>query len=94
MQQTSAEVDRLEQRNAQAVSNLKQLEATLDTVPRSDLQAAYTAALDIQKRMLMMRGQLENYRAINTTLADVADLRKIAETLQQVSDWPARLMRP
>jgi two-component system sensor histidine kinase DegS len=57
LQQTSAEVDRLAQRNAQSASALKQLEATLDTVPRTDLQAAYTATLDAQKRLFMMRGQ-------------------------------------
>jgi two-component system, NarL family, sensor histidine kinase DegS len=87
LQQTSAEVDRLAQRNAQATSNLKQLEASLDTVPRADLQAAYTAALDAQKRLFMMRGQLEKLQSDQHNVGRyVAYLRKVAESIQQLSD--------
>ncbi len=87
LQQTSAEVDRLAQRNAQATSALKQMEATLDTVPRSDLQASYTAALDAQKRLFMMRGQLEKLQSDQHNIGRyVAYLRKVTESLQAVSD--------
>ena len=68
IQQTSAEVERLAQRNAQAAGHLKQLEVALDTVPRADLQGAYTTAMDAQKRLFMMRGQLikhQNMRQSN-----------------------------
>jgi two-component system sensor histidine kinase DegS len=87
LQQTSAEVDRLAQRNAQATSALKQMEATLDTVPRSDLKASYTAALDAQKRLFMMRGQLEKLQSDQHNIGRyVAYLRKVTESLQAVSD--------
>jgi two-component system sensor histidine kinase DegS len=86
LQQTSAEVDRLAQRNAQATSALKQLEATLDTVPRTDLQAAYTAALDAQKRLFMMRGQLEKLQSDQHNIGRyVTYLRKVTESLQSES---------
>ncbi len=89
LQQTSAEVDRLAQRNAQATSNLKQMEATLDTVPRADLQAAYTAALDAQKRLFMMRGQLEKLQSDQHNIGRyVGYLRKVTDSLQSVSDKP------
>lgn len=63
IQQTSAEVDRLAQRNAQATNRLRQLEMNFDTVPRSDIQEVYTAVLDAQKRLFMMRGQLEKLQS-------------------------------
>ena len=85
LQQTSAEVDRLGQRNAQATSSLKQMEANLDTVPRTDLHAAYTAALDAQKRLFMMRGQLEKLQSDQHNIGRyVLYLRKIGESLASV----------
>ncbi len=81
LQQTSAEVDRLAQRNAQAAGHLKQLESNLDTVPRADLQAAYTALIDSQKRLFMMRGQLEKLQSDQHNIGRyVANLRKVAES--------------
>ena len=85
IQQTSAEVDRLAQRNAQTASYLKQLEAHLDTVPRADLQSAYTAALEAQKRLLMMRGQLEKLQSDQQNIGHyVSNVRSVYETLQQI----------
>jgi two-component system sensor histidine kinase DegS len=87
IQQTSAEVDRLAQRNAQAASHLKQLEASLDTVPRADLQVAYTTALDAQKRLFMMRGQLEKLQSDQQNIGRyVAHLRRITDALQKTPD--------
>jgi len=87
IQQTSAEVDRLAQRNAQAASHLKQLEASLDTVPRADLQGAYTTALDAQKRLFMMRGQLEKLQSDQQNIGRyVAHLRRITDALQKTPD--------
>ena len=62
-QQTSAEVDRLAQRNAQATNRLKQIEAQFETVPRSDIQEVYNAVQDAQKRLFMMRGQQEKLQS-------------------------------
>ena len=95
LQQTSAEVDRLAQRNAQATSSLKQLEASLDTVPRVDLQSAYTATLDAQKRLFMMRGQLEKLQSDQHNIGRyVAYLRRVTESLQSVSDRSSSTMAP
>jgi two-component system sensor histidine kinase DegS len=63
IQQTSGEVDRLSQRNAQATNRLKQLEMHFDTAPRTEIQEIYTAAQDAQKRLFMMRGQLEKLQS-------------------------------
>ena len=63
IQQTTTEVDRLSQRNAQATNRVKQTELHFDTVPRSEIQEVYNALLDAQKRLIMMRGQLEKLQS-------------------------------
>ncbi|MGH2593708.1 MAG: ATP-binding protein [Anaerolineae bacterium] len=81
IQQTSAEVDKLAQRNAQATNRVKQMEINLDTVPRADLQKAYTEAQEAQKRLLMMRGQLEKLQSDQQNLSRLANLlRRSLET--------------
>lgn len=95
LQQTSTEVDRLAQRNAQATSSLKQLEASLDTVPRADLQAAYTAALDAQKRLFMMRGQLEKLQSDQHNIGRYVDyLRSVTDSFQSGADRPGSFATP
>ncbi|HLF26775.1 MAG TPA: ATP-binding protein [Anaerolineae bacterium] len=84
IQQTSAEVDRLAQRNAQATNRVKQLEINLDTVPRGDLQKAYTEAQEAQKRLFMMRGQLEKLQSDQQHLSRLTDaLRRSTELLSE-----------
>jgi two-component system sensor histidine kinase DegS len=86
IQQTNAEVQRVEQRNAQAVNRLKQMEAALDTVPRPDLYTSYTAVLDVQKRLLMLRGQFEKLQSDQQHVSRyVTAQRQLLESLQQLS---------
>ena len=79
-QQTSAEVDRLSQRNAQATNRVKQLEARFDSVPRPEIQEVYNAMQDAQKRLFMMRGQLEKLQSDQQNLQRyMAHLRSLLE---------------
>ena len=87
IQQTSAEVDRLAQRNAQATNRVKQLEIHLDTVPRDDLQKAYTEAQDAQKRLFMMRGQLEKLQSDQQTLSRLTNV--LRRSIDALSGLPA-----
>jgi len=81
IQQTTAEVERLAQRNTQATNRLRQVEAALDTVPRDDIQEAYTTVLDTQQRLFTMRGQLEKLQSNQRNMARYLDLlRGILET--------------
>ena len=81
IQQTTAEVERLAQRNTQATNRLRQVEAALDTVPRDDIQEAYVAVLDSQQRLFTMRGQLEKLQSNQRNMARYLDLlRGILET--------------
>lgn len=80
IQQTSTEVDKLAQRNAQATNRVKQLEMNIDTVPRTDLRQAYNEAQDAQKRLFMMRGQLEKLQSDQQNLSRLVNhLRRALE---------------
>lgn len=74
IQQISGEVDRLAQRNVQIANRLRQVEVNIDTVPRSDIQEVYAASQDAQKRLFMMKGQLEKLQSDQKNLQKYADL--------------------
>lgn len=78
IKQTAAEVERLVQRNAQATTRLRHVEAAFDTVPREDIREAYTAVREIQQRLFTMRGQLEKLQS------DQKNLTRYAQFLRQV----------
>ncbi|HEY76198.1 MAG TPA: hypothetical protein G4O00_08460 [Thermoflexia bacterium] len=89
IKQTAAEVERLVQRNAQATTRLRQIEATFDTVPREDIREAYTAVREIQQRLFTMRGQLEKLQSDQKNLTRYAQfLRQVLEVGQGPLDLP------
>ncbi len=63
IQQTSDEVERLARRNTQATNQLRQVEASIKTVPRGDIQESYSSVLDTQQRLFTMQGQLEKLQS-------------------------------
>jgi two-component system sensor histidine kinase DegS len=85
IQQISGEVDRLAQRNVQVANRLRQVEINIDTVPRSDIQEVYTASQDAQKRLFMMKGQLEKLQS------DQKNLRKYASWLRRAIEATSAL---
>ncbi len=91
IQQISAEVDKLAQRNAQVNNRLRQLEVNFDTVPRSDIQEVYTSLLDAQKRLFMMRGQLEKLQSDQQHLQRYVNrLSRFLEVMQDTEAAPAQ----
>jgi two-component system sensor histidine kinase DegS len=74
IQQTTSEVERLSQRNTQVTNKLRQVEASLDTVPREDIREAYVAVSDTQQRLFTMRGQLEKLQSNQRNLTRYLDL--------------------
>jgi two-component system sensor histidine kinase DegS len=56
VKQSSAEVEKLAQRNAQLTNKVRTMEANIDTVPRQDIKEIYNAAQEAQMRLFMMRG--------------------------------------
>lgn len=59
LEQSQGELSKLTQRNATITAHLQQVQSQLDTIPRQDIRMAYSAALEVQQRLLMMRGQLD-----------------------------------
>ena len=76
--QSSAEVERLAQRNAQATSYTRQLQTNFETLPREDIREAYEALSDSQQRLYSMRGQLEKLRS------DQRNLTRLSKLQQQI----------
>ena len=81
--QSRSEVEKLTQRNTQVTTHLRQIQSTFDTIPRSDIKAAYEAAQDAQQRLYTMRGQLEKLQSDQANLERMADLmRKMLEAVR------------
>jgi two-component system sensor histidine kinase DegS len=83
IKQSRSEVDKLAQRNAQITNKVKQMEAHFDTVPRDDIRETYQAFQDGQKRLFMMRGQLEKLQSDQKNLQRYTDhLRQVLEATE------------
>ncbi len=78
VKQSTSEVERLAQRNAQLTNKLRAMEANIDTVPRQDIKEVYTAAQEAQMRLFMMRGQVEQLQNRQE------NLQRFAESLRRV----------
>ncbi len=80
IRQSSSEVEKLAQRNAQLANKLRHMEANLDTIPRPDIKEIYTAAQEAQMRLFMMRGQVEQLQGKQQHLERHANaLRQVLE---------------
>ena len=86
IKQSRGEVDKLGQRNAQITNRVKRVEATFDTVPREDIQETYNAFQDAQKRLFMMRGQLEKLQSDQKNIQRHSDqLQRLLEATEGIS---------
>jgi two-component system sensor histidine kinase DegS len=86
IQQSSAEVDKLVQRNSQLTTKVHQMEANIDTYPRQDIRETYSAAKEAQTRLFMMRGQLEQLQSKQQNLEKYAGhLKKFLEVSEQTT---------
>ena len=59
LRQTSTEVEKLAQRELTVSNRLRDLEVNIDKYSKADIKNFYTSAQEVQMRLLMMRGQLE-----------------------------------
>jgi len=59
LRQTNSEVEKLAQRELTVANRLRDLEVNLDKYSKADVKNFYTSAQEVQMRLLMMRGQLE-----------------------------------
>ena len=76
IKQSSAEVERLAQRNAQATKYLHDLNTNFETLPREDIRQAYENLNNVQQRLFTMRGQLEKLQSDQRNLERLAEFQR------------------
>src|SRR5262245_21886987 len=83
LRQTSSEVEKLAQRELTVANRLRDLEVNLDKYSKADVKNFYTSAQEVQMRLLMMRGQLEQLQFRQQALkARQSQLFEIASSLE------------
>ena len=80
IKQSAAEVERLVQRNTQALSQERSLKTNFETQPRDYIREVYENLNDVQQRLFTMRGQLEKLQS------DQRNLERLAEFLERLID--------
>ena len=63
LEQSQIDLRKLTQRNTAITAHLQQVQAQIDSMPRTDIRMAYDSALDAQQRLLLTRGQLEKLQS-------------------------------
>ena len=83
LRQTSNEVEKLAQRELTVSNRLRDLEVNIDKYSKADIKNFYTSAQEVQMRLLMMRGQLEQLQFRQQTLkARQSQLFELASALE------------
>ncbi|MBI3914836.1 MAG: sensor histidine kinase [Chloroflexi bacterium] len=89
VKQTGGEIDRLQQRQTDSASRMRELEANLESFSRADVKSAYAAAQDSQMRLFMMRSQLEQLQGKQRSLQRYrAQLEKLSALAVQIAEAP------
>lgn len=83
LEQSQSELAKLTQRNAAITAHLQQVQNQLESLPRQDIRMAYSAALEAQQRLLMMRGQLDKLHN------DQESLQRYVQSLERVRNFLA-----
>jgi len=87
VRQTGGEIDKLQQRQAEAASRLRQVEANPDAYPREEIKNTYASSQDAQMRLFMMRSQLEQLQHKQRSLQRYrAQLEKVSQLAAQLSE--------
>jgi len=85
LKQTQTEVDRLSVREQQANVRLREMEASLESFPRSEIRDAYNAAHDILLRLFMMRNQLEQLDSRRESITTQQEKLRILLNLAEIN---------
>jgi two-component system sensor histidine kinase DegS len=89
IKQSTAEVERLAQRNTRMANYVNQLHTNFDTVPREDIKEGYEALINAQQRLFTMRGQLEKLQSNQHHLRRLAEVqRRLLTVTEGLSDLP------
>ncbi len=97
LRQTTNEVDKLQQRELSASNRLRDLDVNIDRYNKADIKNFYTAAQEVQLRLLSMRSQLETQQLRQQTMKIrqsqlLETITSIEPNLGQSASGPARQM--
>src|SRR5689334_16310050 len=85
LRQTNSEVEKLAQRELTVANRLRDLEVNLEKYNKADIKNFYTSAQEVQMRLLMMRGQLEQLQfrqqALKTRQSQLFEIASALEPL-------------
>lgn len=88
LDQSQGEVSRLTQRNAAMSAHIQQIQSQLNITSSVDVKNAYSAAMETQQRLLLLRGQIEKLQS------DQASLKRYIESLEQTQHFLAEDHEP
>lgn len=87
LKQTTGEIEKLTQRQTDASSRLRQVEATIEGYSPADIKSTYREAQEANLRLFMMRSQLELLQSKQRTLERFkAQIDGFASAASQVTD--------
>ena len=86
--QTANEIDRLSQREVQLNNRVREMEANIDAFSRTDIRDILRASHEVELRLFMMRGQLEQLEERQTNIREYRDK---VRTLAEIADGQLRL---
>lgn len=81
LDQSQGELARLTQRNAAMSAHIQQVQSQLNSATPADVKNAYSAAMETQQRLLLLRGQIEKLQS------DQANLKRYIDTLEQANHF-------
>ncbi len=91
-EQSELEVNKLTQRNATATANLQKVQSQFERIPREEIRSAYDATLDAQKRLFVLRGQVEKLRSDKEHMGKEIELLEIIDSI--LSQEPVSIKDP
>ena len=80
VEQSQDELTRLTQRNAVITGHLQQMQSQIENIPHSEIVRAYSASLDSQQRMLVMRSQLEKLHSEQSGLQKLIEILDLTQS--------------
>jgi two-component system sensor histidine kinase DegS len=81
LEQSQIELNKLALRNTAITVHLQQVQAQIESLPRTDIRVVYESALDAQQRLFVMRGQLEKLQSDQANLKRYLDLLNRAKSM-------------
>lgn len=81
LEQSQGELTRLTQRNASMSAHLQQVQSQINSVSPADVKNAFSAAMETQQRLLLLRGQIEKLQS------DQGNLKKYLDALERANHF-------